>query len=31
MLKDGEEIPVEFTRPEIAAILQENERAKVEA
>ena len=31
MLVDGETIPVEFTRPEIATILQEDARAKVEA
>ncbi len=31
MLTDGEEIPVEFTRPEVAAILQEDARAKIGA
>ncbi|MDP6529263.1 MAG: sulfate adenylyltransferase, partial [Gemmatimonadota bacterium] len=29
MLENGEEIPVEFTRPEVAAVLQESAKSKV--
>jgi sulfate adenylyltransferase len=31
MLRNGEEIPVEFTRPEVAKILMEDARPKVTA
>jgi ATP sulfurylase len=31
MLQNGEEIPEEFTRPEIAKILSDSARAKVSA